>query len=212
MNTGILGGTFNPVHVAHLRLAEAAREALGLAQVCFIPACVPPLKTADLASAEDRLEMVQLATASNAGFEVLDLELRRAGPSYSVDTLEALRSQRPRDSFWFLIGSDALRDLELWQRPDELLELTSLGVVCRPGSEAPLEELLPERFRSQFHAGPRGLEHDSGNELRAIAFPALEISASEIRQRRANGHSIRYLVPGAVLEYIEKHGLYREEA
>jgi nicotinate-nucleotide adenylyltransferase len=212
VNCGILGGTFNPVHVAHLRLAEAAREALGLARVCFVPACVPPLKTEGLASAEDRLEMVRLATASNAGFEVLDLELRRAGPSYSVDTLEALRSQYPRDSFWFLIGSDALRELELWQRPDELLKLTSLGVICRPGSEAPLEELLPSRFRAQFHAGARGLEHDSGNELRTIPFPALEISASEIRQRRASGHSIRYLVPDAVLDYIEKHGLYREEA
>lgn len=212
MSCGILGGTFNPVHLAHLRLAEVAREALGLARVCFVPAAVPPLKTADLAPAEHRLEMVRRATASNAAFEVLDLELTRPGPSYTIDTLDALRAERPDESFWFLIGSDALREFDRWQRPDELLERTSLAVVCRPGTAAPLGELLPERFRAQFHEGPQGLEHASGTELRVIPFPALEISASEIRRRRSSGRSIRYLVPDAVLDYIEKQGLYREGA
>jgi nicotinate-nucleotide adenylyltransferase len=209
VNCGVFGGTFNPVHLAHLCLAEAAREALGLSRVCFVPAAVPPLKHRGLAAASERLEMVRLATASNAAFEALDLELERPGPSYSVDTLRELQGRAP---LWFLIGSDALRELDLWHRPDELLGLASLGVVCRPGSEGPLLELLPERFRGQFREGERGLEHESGREVRAIPFSALEISASEIRARRASGRSIRYLVPDAVLDYIEKHGLYREDA
>lgn len=212
MSCGILGGTFNPVHLAHLRLAEAAREALGLSRVCFVPAALPPLKREGVAPARDRLEMVRLATASNPAFEVLDLELERSGPSYSVDTLAALRAERPDESFWFLIGSDALRELDLWQRPEELLELTSFGVVRRAGDDTALAELLPERFRARFHSTPHGLEHACGSELREIPFPSLEISSSGIRRRHAAGRSIRYLVPDAVLDYIDKHGLYREDA
>ncbi len=211
MSCGVLGGTFNPVHVAHLRLAEAAREALALTRVCFVPAGDPPLKHEALAPAEDRLEMVRLAIASNPAFEVLDLELRRPGPSYTVDTLAEIRGQID-DPVWFLIGSDALRELDLWSRPDELLESTHLGVVLRPGSEARLSDLLPERFRASYRETPRGLEHESGSELRAIPLPALDVSSSDIRSRQSSGRSIRYLVPDAVLDYIEKRGLYREDA
>ena len=212
MSCGILGGTFDPVHVAHLRLAEAAREALRLSRVLFVPSAQPPLKGEGVAPAEHRLEMVRLATASNAAFEVLDLELRRRGPSYTVDTLLELRDARGDEGRWFLLGSDALRELDRWHRPDDLLRLASLGVACRPGSEAPLLELLPERFRGQYCPGPHGLEHESGTELRPIPFPALEVSASEIRRRHSSGRSIRYLVPDAVLDYIEKHGLYGGDA
>jgi nicotinate-nucleotide adenylyltransferase len=197
--------------VAHLRLAEAAREALALDRVCFVPAGDPPLKHEGIATAEDRIEMVRLATASNPAFEVLDLELRREGPSYTVDTLAEIRAGAD-GPLWFLVGSDALRELDLWSRPDELLASTSLGVALRPGSEAALRDLLPERFRARYRETPQGLEHESGSELRAIPLPALDVSSRDIRGRHSGGRSIRYLVPDAVLDYIEKHGLYREDA
>ena len=116
MSLGVLGGTFNPIHVAHLRLGEAAREALGLERVLFVPAGDPPLKAAGVASAAHRLEMVKLATADNPGFEVADLELSRAGPSYTVDTLDELRRRRPEEELWFVLGADAFSELESWYR------------------------------------------------------------------------------------------------
>jgi nicotinate-nucleotide adenylyltransferase len=211
VSCAVLGGTFNPVHVAHLRLAEIAREALGLSRVLFVPAARPPLKGDDTAPAEHRLEMVRLATAGNAAFEVLDIELRRPGPSYTVDTLRELSARWTDEQIWFVIGSDALRELDLWHEPRALLGLASLAVACRPGSEGELEELLPAEFRSAYRAGAHGLEHENGQELRALPMPALDVSASDIRRRHSSGRSIRYLVPDPVLDYIEKQGLYREQ-
>jgi len=210
VNCGILGGTFNPIHCAHLRLAEVAREALGLARIAFIPASQPPLKHRDVAPASDRLAMVERAIANNPAFEVLRLELERQGPSYSVDTLRELRRSRGAERFWFILGSDALRELHLWHEPAAFLELTSIAVAARPGSEAPLEELLPESLRGQFRRGEQGLVHDSGQEIRQIPFAPLEVSASEIRRLHSRNRSIRYLVPDPVLDYIEKRGLYTE--
>lgn len=210
MKLGILGGTFNPIHLAHLRLAEAAREALGLERVLFVPAAQPPLKHAGVAPAEDRLEMTRLATAGHPAFEVLDLELRRAGPSYTVDTIRELGAEFPGTRFWFIMGSDAVRELGHWHQTERLFELVNLAVASRPGSEAPLEELLPEHFRPLFRRTPAGLAHESGTELRSIPFAPLEISASEIRRRCALGESIREWVPEAVVEYIERRKLYTE--
>ena len=112
MKSGILGGTFNPIHLAHLRLGEAARESLGLDRVFFVPAAQPPLKHAGLAPAQDRLEMARRATAGNPAFEVLDLELRRTGPSSTVDTILELEASFPGTRFWFIMGSDARRELD----------------------------------------------------------------------------------------------------
>lgn len=217
MNTGILGGTFNPVHLGHLRMAEEMREALGLRQVLFLPAAVPPLKHGDIAAPADRLEMVRLAVAQNPSFELSDRELLRAGPSYTVDTLRELKQGQPPGSrLWFLLGSDTVPDLHRWREPAALFELASFAVALRPGTRAKApRELLPEQLAADFEDGPDaeadgGLVHRSGNELRLVPTTALAISASDIRRRVARGASIRYLVPAAVADYIAKHTLYQE--
>jgi len=211
VNVGVLGGTFNPIHIAHLRLAEEMREALSLERVLLVPAGDPPLKRSGIAAANHRLEMVKRASASNPALEVCDLELRRAGPSYSVDTLSELRARRPDQQLFFLVGADTLRDLESWREPARLFTLAHFAVATRPVHAQPLRELLPAGLARAFRDGPRGLVHESGYELRAIPFTALAISASDVRRRVACGASIRYLVPDEVIEYIGKHHLYREK-
>ena len=209
MNVGVLGGTFNPIHLAHLRLAEEMREALALERVLLIPAGDPPLKRAGVAPAAHRLEMVRRAAASNPALEVLDLEIRRAGPSYTVDTLAELGARMPGAAFWFIVGADTLPELGAWREPERLFALASFAVATRPGHPQRLRELLPAALSRAFRDGPRGLVHESGNELRSIPFTPLVVSASDVRRRVACGASIRYLVPDRVRRYIEEKGLYR---
>ena len=211
MNVGVLGGTFNPIHLAHLRLAEEMREALALARVILVPAGDPPLKRAGVAPAELRLEMVRRATASNPSLEVSDLEVRRAGPSYTVDTLAELARTLPGARLWFLVGADTLRDLEAWREPARLFELASFAVATRPGQPADLRALLPAGLARPFLEGPGGLVHPSGHEIRSVPFTPLAISASDLRRRVARGASLRYLVADEVIELITKHHLYQEK-
>ena len=211
MKIGVLGGTFNPIHLAHLRLAEEMREALGLERVLLVPAGEPPLKTRGVAPAEKRLEMARSACASNPALEVCDLEVRRAGPSWSVDTLAELRARLPGAELWFIVGADTLPDLESWREPERLFSLAHFAVATRPGHSTALRELLPASLAGAFHDGPRGLVHASGNELRSVPFTPLAISASEVRRRIGSGASIRYLVPDETIEYIRKHHLYQEK-
>jgi nicotinate-nucleotide adenylyltransferase len=211
VNVGVLGGTFNPIHLAHLRLAEEMREALALSRVILVPAGDPPLKRAGVAPAELRLDMVRRAAASNPSLEVSDLEVRRSGPSYTVDTLAELGRRIPGARLWFLVGADTLRDLESWQEPARLFELASFAVATRPGQPADLRALLPAALARPFLEGPDGLVHPSGHEIRSIPFTPLAISASDIRRRVARGASLRYLVPDEVIELITKHHLYQEK-
>ncbi len=209
MSLGVLGGTFDPIHLAHLRLAEELRERLSLARVLFVPAARPALKRGAACSFADRVEMARLATASNARFDVLELEGERDGPSYSVDTLRELAQRHPGERLWFLLGSDAARDLDQWHRPAALFELASLAIVPRPGSGSQaVRELIPASLAETLRDGPHGLVHPGGNEVRLLPFAPLSVSASEIRRRIARGASVRYLVPDAVLDYIRKHRLY----
>lgn len=212
MKLGLLGGTFNPIHLAHLRIAEEAREASALDQVLFIPAADPPHKPlAGDVSFELRAAMVQLAIAANPAFGVSDIEARRGGKSYTVDTLTALRIEQPDDQLYFIIGSDSFLELGLWHRYEAIFPLASLIVVERPEKEItePLQQ-LPEAVRKQFvHESDNLLRHSSGTSIRFVVGTRLDISSSQLRERVARQQSIRYLVPPEIASFITQKGLYQ---
>ncbi|HEY3522829.1 MAG TPA: nicotinate-nucleotide adenylyltransferase [Candidatus Limnocylindrales bacterium] len=200
---GILGGTFDPVHWGHLAIADEAREALGLSRVLFVPAARPPHKSGTRVSRpEHRVAMLEAAIADNAAFAVSRLELDRSGPSYTVDTLEALATDRALGGAerWFILSTEALAGFPSWRRPDRILELACLAVVPRAGrpplDRGWLDEQLP----------------GAASRVRWLDGPAIDVSASQIRERAAAGRSIRYLVPRAVAAYIEHHRLYQTDA
>lgn len=210
---GLLGGTFNPVHLGHLRAAEEVLEAKGLDRMLFIPSASPPHKGRDgLASAEARLEMCRLAVADNPRFEASDLELRRGGRSYSIGTLRDLHARGERD-LWFVIGTDAFGEVETWKDWRALFEHAHFVVMSRPGAALDLASLIPIEVRDRFCYDPerRVYTHPSGYTVSAVTVTPLDISSSQIRALRASGRSIRYLAPDAVEAYIRERGLYREE-
>ncbi len=195
MNIGFLGGTFDPVHVAHLVLAEQARDQLALDQVLFIPAGDPWRKShRAITAAEHRLAMLRLAIEGNGAFAISDIELRREGPTYTADTLEALAGERLDDAFWFILGADALADLPNWREPERIVKHAMLAVAPRDVREVNAAELNIPALAGR---------------LQLFDCPRLAISSTEIRERAAAGRSIRYLVPDAVAAYIEQHNLYR---
>ncbi len=214
MKLGILGGTFNPIHLAHLRIAEEVREACALDQVLFIPAAVPPHKTtAEEIAFAHRLAMVETAISENPYFAVSDIENRRPGKSYSVHTLEALHRERPDDEFYFIIGMDSFRDLESWKDYRRIFELCNLVVAARPGVvvDDP-KNLLPIAIMKEFcyNCASKTLRHISGTAVFFVEETFLDISSTRIRQLVGKGHSTRYLIPSAICTYIERHGLYRD--
>ena len=213
MRIGIFGGTFNPIHLAHLRIAEEVREACALDNILFIPAALPPHKNV----AEDvpfahRLAMVELAVADNRYFRVSDVEGRRAGKSYSVHTLEILRRENPADEYFFIVGMDSFLDITSWKEYRRLFELAHIVVVARPGSPGgdPLG-LLPVAIRADFcyDVAAKTLQHRCGTSVIFLQETRLDISSTRIRRMVAEGRSIRYLVPTAVEDYIVRHGFYR---
>jgi nicotinate-nucleotide adenylyltransferase len=214
MRLGIFGGTFDPVHIAHLRCAEEARETLALDRVLFIPAATPPHKRhRPVAPAQHRLAMLRLAIAGNRAFRVSAMELERSGPSYSVDTLRRLRAELPaRADLVFLLGLDAFREIHTWKEHRALFGLADFAIFARPGYRLrSLRALLPVASRSEFCYGRTRLtlEHKSGSQVRFLDLTALDISASAIRKRVARAQSVRYLVPLPVERYIARHRLYR---
>ena len=192
MRIGLYGGTFDPIHLGHLRAAETAREAMGLDLVAFLPSAVPPHRGAPLSAAADRLAMARLATASHPRFEAWDAELRRPGPSYTVETVSSLLAARPSDSFVLVVGADTWPEIPTWREPERLLSLVEVAVVDRPGYPGPEPE-------APF-PGARG--------VRRVEGPALPISATAIRERARQGRSVRFLVPDAVADYIVARRLY----
>jgi len=188
-----MGGTFDPIHLGHLRAAESAREGLGLDLVAFVPSSAPPHRAGPMALPADRLTMVRLAIAGHPRFDAWDTELKRPGPSYTVDTVAALVAERPADSFVLIVGSDTWPEILTWREPARLLSLVTVGIVERPGRS------LGELPRAPFPSA-RGVIRVEG--------PTLAISATEIRECARRGASLRYLVPEAVAEFIARRRLY----
>jgi len=213
---GILGGTFNPIHIGHLRSAEEIRERHRLDQILFIPSATPPHKRGNgLAAAAHRLAMVKLAIAGNPAFRPSTIEIRRRGRSYSVDTLRLLRARMPDAEFAFIMGIDAFREISTWKDYATIFGLCNVIVTSRPPIEkTALRAALPVAVRRQFwYRSPTfELVHHTGNRIIFERITALDISASSIRRRLSRSASIRYLVPPAVERYIARHGLYAGRA
>jgi nicotinate-nucleotide adenylyltransferase len=219
---GVLGGTFNPIHLGHLVLAESFRERLALDRVLFVPAATPPHKAPlGLAAAHHRYAMAALAVSGTPAFAVSDVEVRRSGPSYSVDTLEALAGEWPGARLFFLMGSDTFLDLPTWRTPERLPTWATLAVGHRAGSgfdpQAPgALAVLARLGRSTWRrVGPDagrapGLDAVAPGEVLLVDTRSLPVSARELRGLLAGGHSVRYLVPSAVADYIAQQRLYGE--
>jgi nicotinate-nucleotide adenylyltransferase len=212
MRVGLLGGSFNPIHLGHLRSAEEVREALGLDLVYFVPAASPPHKPdGDLAPAEHRLAMVRLATKGNRHFMVSDVEVRRAGRSYTIDTVRYfLSTLRAPSTLFLLMGADAFAELDTWRDCDELVRLTSIVVHSRQAAAdgGPPRLSLAALKRFGYIQEDDHYVHPSGQTLSFVATTILPISATIIREKLRRRLSVRYLTPGDVLDYIERHGLY----
>jgi len=199
--TGILGGTFNPVHLGHLLLAEAAAEAYELSRVLLIPCAAPPHKSVpDLAASEHRLAMLKAAVESSLLLEVSDAEIARGGVSYAVDTVRELKRENPGVEWFFILGSDMLAELHQWRDVYRLLDMCRFVTFGRPGLEPDSLKAEDLRLRPPW---PERLLRDARPGRR------VDISSREIRYRVAEGMSIRYLVPPEVEMYIAEHGLYR---
>ncbi len=200
---GIFGGTFDPVHLGHLLLAELAGEKLGLQRVVWIPAATAPHVDPKHASdPSHRLEMVRLATSGNSSFTVDDRELRRGGNSYSVDTLNELHQKFPSTEWVFLMGADSLAAFHTWYQPQRICQLARVVVIGRGGQVPPDLGLLAKFLPHSASPSQLAAEH-------FVATPQIEISSTDIRRRVAEGLTIRYLVPAAVEAYIAANGLYK---
>ncbi len=200
MDIGVLGGTFDPIHLGHLMMAEEAKQRLALARVIFVPAGQPWLKVDKaVAPGTHRVEMVRRAIAGQADFELSTTEVDRPGPSYTVDTVDVLERQLGTEaSFFLLLGWDSLAELALWKEPAKLVQLCRLVAIPRPDCSPPdleaLESSIPGIARSMV----------------LLDVPPVDISSSDIRERVAQGLPFRHLVPEEVAKYIEEQGLYRQ--
>jgi len=197
---GVYGGTFDPIHYGHLICAQMALEEVGLDQVVFVPAGIPPHKQDQVVSpAADRYNMVVLATQDNPWFTVSRIELERPGPSYTVDTVAALRREWGEEvDIYFIMGADAVAELLTWHEPERLLHLCHVVAATRPGYDPASVEMSVRMVEERFHA-----------KITLLHTPGTAISSHEIRARVRAGKSLRYLVPPAVEEYVHNHGLYR---
>ena len=198
MRVGVLGGTFDPVHLGHLAIAEEVRIKLDLDRVIFIPAGQPRLRADEyLTPAIDRLRMVELATGDNPHFQVCDIEIKRSGTTYTVDTLVELGQRLgPDTSLYFIVGADILGQFHRWKDPEKVLDACHLVVGSRPGHQ---DDDRPEWFQGTDSAK---------DKVTQLEIPMVDISGTEIRRRASLGESVRHLVPDLVAEYIQDRKLY----
>lgn len=217
---GIFGGTFNPIHVGHLRAAEEVIEALDLERMIFVPCAEPPHKAGSagepIALPEQRLAWVRAAVRDNLRFEVDPLEVERAGPSYTVDTLRLIGARLAPERPVFALGQDAFAEVGTWRDPQTLFTLAHFAVFTRPPvATGSLADWLPKCVCNDIAIsadGRSGRHPSAGTWLRLLEIPGLDVSASEIRRRLREGLSVRYLVPEAVIEAVERSGVYAAEA
>jgi nicotinate-nucleotide adenylyltransferase len=209
----LFGGTFNPIHLGHLRGAEEIWQAFQLEEVIFVPSSIPPHKvTGNIIEAKHRLEMVKLAISGNPHFSASDLELSRPGRSFSIDTLRFFQ-ERQKDTFFFILGRDAFAEIETWKDFQDLFSYCHFIVMARPGfqkdiSSSPFPKALIPDFR---HApGEKAWIHRSGRRVYFKEISFLDISSTKVRELIEKGESVKYLIPAEVEAYIQKHGLYRK--
>jgi len=201
MRLGVYGGSFDPVHYGHLLLAEICREQCRLAEVWFVPAALAPHKQGrEVTPAKLRLEMLQLAIGGTSGLIASAIEVERGGVSYTVDTLAEIQTRHPTAQLFLLMGADSLHDLPNWREPARICELAIPIVVRRAGSPPPdLGLLKPLMAEDRWEEANRN----------QVTMPIIDLSSSDLRQRVAEGHSIRFRTPRAVEKFIETQGLYR---
>jgi len=218
--TGIYGGTFNPVHLGHLRAAEEVAEILGLDRVTFVPSAQPPHKRASehdpIAPAEDRLAWVRSAAADNPRFDVDAIEVERGGASFAIETIRSIGCKVAPALPVFIIGHDAFVELGSWREPENLLTLAHFAVTTRPPViRRSLSEWLPAIYRDSVEIAPDGLSgrhRTAGTWIRLIEISRLDISSSDIRARLRAGRSVRYLIPDGAHAAITGSGAYRASA
>lgn len=203
MRTGIFGGSFDPVHFGHLLLAEQCREQASLDRVLFVPCNIQPHKQdGPRATDRQRIEMLQLGIAGHQSFEVSEIEIKRGGVSYTIETLSELKTEFPDDELFLLMGDDSLESFPKWKQPKQICELATIVVVSRPGSgEVDLDSLKPLASEERFG---QILQHK-------FASRNIDISSSDVRERVGEGQSIRFLMPRSVEKYIETQKIYSKK-
>ncbi len=206
--TGILGGTFDPIHFGHLRTALELRQTLDLAEVLIIPCYQPMHRKAPVATPEQRLAMVQQAIANEPSLRIDSCEIQRKGPSYTIDTLEILRKKLPHTPLCVIIGIDALLNFPSWHRYEDILKLAHLVVAHRPFYHLPQTGIIAELIKNRLVNSPLALHETLAGHILMHPVTSLEISATDIRKQIAMGRNPRYLLPDSVYEYIQQHGVY----
>ena len=197
---GIIGGTFNPIHLGHLMIAEVACESFNLEKVIFVPARIPPHKQHDVIDSHHRYAMAAAAVADNPNFEISDIEMRREGPSYTVDTIQHFKIiYGPNVEFYFIAGTDTIRALPTWKFIEELLDEGHLISATRPDGTSVINATLDE-------LGPKAHE-----KIHVMEVSEMKLSATYLRERLRSGKTVRYMLPKCVVDYIEKNHIYGKE-